>query len=704
MATYYWVNTSSVTTSWNTGSNWSTSSGGAPGAVAPTSSDDAVIDDNSGRVGNPQTITTDGSSVCRSFTVTSRTRGSITFSGSQLQIFGSISISATGGAFFSITTWWLQGSASNTISSGVNIPSLFIDGTGTWTQTSSITLFSNGASQLFRLNRGSYITSGFSLTTSGISSVNTNTRTLNISSSTVTLKGSEPVAVTSTNLTYTDSSSAIINDPSALSAFSTVTFAGGGLTYNSVTLTTPPSRFTLIGQANFATLTLNATSAGYTYFDLNSDITISTSLICSGSSASQRGVLRSDTYNTARTVTAASTTLTNFDFSDITAAGAGSWSGTRLGNAKGNTGITFPAAKTVYWSFSGNALWTDNAWSASSGGAPSVNEYPLPQDTAIFDDAGVTAGALVEIKSDPGAFNLPNVSTTAVTGARAFTINGGSSTLSRTIYLYGHFETNANTTIVLAGQRQFLFSARTTQNVAIPNGPANLAFYVQYASTVNLTGNLAAGLIGVGRGSSAGTATFTANSFNVTTGSYTQASNTNSFGNLGTGTWTITGSGTAWSTPKNTFGPSTVSGGSETIYMSGTGASIFIGGSQTFGNLYNDVSNASGLQISDSNTFSSIRSTSNTRAFNLVGGTTTTVTTFIVNGSGPSNRVSIFKTGGGANPILTKASGEVRSQYLSLTNTTATGGATWIAVDSLNNGGNTGWIFVSSSTGFFLFF
>jgi peptidoglycan hydrolase-like protein with peptidoglycan-binding domain len=120
--------------------------------------------------------------------------------------------------------------------------------------------------------------------------------------------------------------------------------------------------------------------------------------------------------------------------------------------------------------------------------------------------------------------------------------------------------------------------------------------------------------------------------------------------------------------------------------------------------LYNDVNNASGLQIADGNIFASIRSTPNTKALLLAGGTTTTVTTFDVNGTNPSNRVILLKTGGGANPILTKSSGTVQAQYLSITNIAATGGATWTAIDSLDNGGNTGWIFTSSSTGFFVFF
>jgi hypothetical protein len=706
MATYYWIQTGTGTRNWDNGTNWSTSSGGPAGTVVPTSSDDVVFDSNSGpSSGGSQTIVFSTSDVCRTFTISSRTgKGSIAFSDSNyLQIYGSISFDSSSVVQFTGSSFYLKGVSSHTINSGIDLPQLILDNGGTYTQNSNITLNSSaGGSRTLSVTSGTYSTNGYTLSAGAISSGGSLTRTLNISGSTITLKRATPLSLSATSLTYIDnaSSSIVVNGSDALS-YETLTFDGASFTFNSVTISSPPSKSTVIRSATFGNLTINASSSGLQTFSLeSSSITVNGTLTCAGASASQRGFLRSSITGTARTVTAATTTLTDFDFSDITAAGAGSWSGTRLGNAKGNTGITFPASKTVYWKYTGSGLWTDNAWATSSGGSPAVNNFPLPQDTAVFDDAGLTSSAVITLPGQ-GLVNAASINGTAVTSAKPFTISGGGD-------FYGSFEVNSNATV---GSGTFFFVSRTSQNVAIPSGTTSLAFRVLYTSTTNLTGNLAVGDITVGAsqygaGPTSGTATFTANSYNISASKYTQTSNSRSFGNLGTGTWTITAtsSGTVWSTPKVAFGSNTVNGGSETIYISGSNFSTFLGGNQTFGNLYNDVTNVSGLAISDSNTFNSINSTANTKQLFLTAGTTTTVTTFNLNGTSPSLRVLLSKTGGGANPILSKSSGTVDVQFLSISNSTATGGATWNAIDSINGGGNSGWNFKTGNTGFLIFF
>jgi hypothetical protein len=57
-----------------------------------------------------------------------------------------------------------------------------------------------------------------------------------------------------------------------------------------------------------------------------------------------------------------------------------------------------------------------------------------------------------------------------------------------------------------------------------------------------------------------------------------------------------------------------------------------------------------------------------------------------------------------ANFTLSKASGNVNVQYLNISKSTATGGAIWTAVNSVNGGGNIGWVFGVVSSGFFMFF
>jgi hypothetical protein len=100
-------------------------------------------------------------------------------------------------------------------------------------------------------------------------------------------------------------------------------------------------------------------SAGISALSLSADQTINGTLTLSaGTNATMRTFVRSNTIGTTRTLTcAAVASLTDIDFRDITIAGAAAGvTGTRLGDCKGNTGITFDAPKTVYWNLAWRTL------------------------------------------------------------------------------------------------------------------------------------------------------------------------------------------------------------------------------------------------------------------------------------------------------------------------------------------------------------
>jgi FlaG/FlaF family flagellin (archaellin) len=66
------------------------------------------------------------------------------------------------------------------------------------------------------------------------------------------------------------------------------------------------------------------------------------------------------------------------------------------------------------------------------------------------------------------------------------------------------------------------------------------------------------------------------------------------------------------------------------------------------------------------------------------------------------NLITISSEAAGFQFTLSKASGTVNAQYLSIQDSIATGGATWNALTSNGNvdaGNNTGWIFGSAATG-----
>lgn len=700
MATYYWVNTLSGSQSWDGGSNWSTSSGGTPGSTAPTSADDVVFDNNSGHATSSQTISWSTSSVCKSFTITSRTRGQIIFADSNyLQVHGSISFNASSNAQVSTGNayLWFKGSGGGSLSSGINVPRLYFDGSGTWNQTSALTVYGSAGTTLYKdvtVNQGTFSTGGYALTAGNVISTNTaNTRTVKLNSSTVTLKGATPIYLSPTNLTYTDTGASIIVD--GTDAATSPQIYADSLTINSLTASRASSGQSIVfgTSTTFGTLTLNATATGVTNFNVSTGLTITGTFTCAGSSSTSRGFLKSTSPETAVTISAATTSLTDFDFADITASGAGAWTGTRLGNAKGNTGITLSTPKTVYWSYSGSANWSDAVWATSSGGTAAANNFPLPQDTAVFDDAGLSSGATVTLNKD---WNMPTVTATAVTSAKPFTFYSGSVPGSTILYFYGGFEVNTNMTRSFAGATTWAFYGRTSQNFAQPysgtpvgNQPAISA---RYSSTINLTGNILVGDISLIK------ATFTANSYDVKCSTYTQ--NFQCTCNMGTGTWTLIGAtgGTVW----NIDPSSTLNSSTSTIYLSGSNAVTFAGGNRTYYVLYNDVANALGLTVTGSNTFNTIASTANTRRMTFTAGTTTTVTNFNLNGTSSQN-VDLYSTT--SSPFtLSKSSGTVDVSYLRINYSTATGGATWNATSSTDLGGNTGWVFIPGNTGFLVFF
>jgi hypothetical protein len=199
-------------------------------------------------------------------------------------------------------------------------------------------------------------------------------------------------------------------------------FYGNNQTYYNVNISRASYNIYLYGLNAFNNLSL----AG-AYGDALSNIYLSGSFTVSGtftiSNAGQynrRTFLRplnGDSSSQITITAAAVSALYDIDFQSIAVVGASApWSGTRLSNAGNNSGITFPAAKTVYWnSGATNANWSDSYWAATSGGAVSVNNFPLAQDTAIFDNTGLSTGGTVSFSN--GAFNVGYVNCSSRTNA-----------------------------------------------------------------------------------------------------------------------------------------------------------------------------------------------------------------------------------------------------------------------------------------------
>lgn len=152
--------------------------------------------------------------------------------------------------------------------------------------------------------------------------------------------------------------------------------------------------------------------------------------------------------------------------------------------------------------------------------------------------------------------------------------------------------------------------------------------------------------------------------------------------------WTVSGSGV------------TVNAASATFVFGSNSANtrVFDGFGQTYGTLtYNRSGSTGGMDITGSNTFGTINfsDVTNARTLRFVAATTNTITSaFNVNGT--AGKLMTIGSTTAATHTLSKASGQVSCDYLSISNSIATGGAAWYAgANSVDGGGNTGWIFTA---------
>lgn len=700
--TLYWVG---GTGNWSNTARWSLSSGGAGGQAIPTSLDNVIFDSASNATA--YTVTIDAISRCNQLTIAAPASGNVTLTGtSALICHGNVTLPATGLTRTFTGTITLSGSTTGKTftTNGVALQStITVNGVGCgWTLGSALDTTGNSLT----ITNGSFDTGNYTISTIGlISSSNSNTRSITLGSSTITLSNNNGTTTFSDarNLTFNAGTSQINISPAGH------TINGGGLTFNNVSFTnTAINTATITGTNTFNNLTVaGRTSAGLANLSINANQTINGTLTLSaGTDATMRTFVRSDTLGTTRTLTCNAVSATDVDFRDITIAGsAAPVSGTRLGDCRGNTGITFPAPKTVYFRATGTSNWgSGGSWSLTNGGTAVSTAFPLAQDTGVFTTTYPSSGSTVTINA---AYNIGTVDMSARTNA--MTLANGSNIPA----IYGDWINGAGTTVTGTGALAFanrgtqtLTSAGKTFPQAItincPGGSIVLQdnFTTSSASTQSL-------LVLFG--------TFNANNFNFTTsGGVDLSSGTQVRGvNIGSGTWTLGGSGTAWGagTPTNL----TVTG-TGTIKTSSVSAKTFAGGDLSYSGITLDNSGAGTLTITGNNSFANIISTSiPISGNNTIDLSTTTQRLGNFTGAGqagPPGPFYLIFTGNTSNLIYTGA-GIVRGiDYLNVQGRAygpngETSGIWYAGANSTNNG-SFGWEFTTapeaSNSNFFLLF
>jgi len=386
--------------------------------------------------------------ICADISFSGPVAGTLTWvtTNSAIEVAGGATV-ASSGVTMSNLPLVLTGASTHTLTTnsvGMG-SSVYLCGTGTYTLGSAYTTNGITTGSLY-FSLGTFSTANFALTVGIFDQDSGGTRTINLGSSTVTIGSiSYPTGSSSTsvgfgsNVTFNAGTSQV--NFTGTSAFYlsfglaktwynvSLTSTGinqqtnGGIKLGYTTTDLPTfNNFTIAGQAIYT---------GVAQITLQTNMTINgTFTIGAASSILNRLMLRTATVGTARTITAAAFAAgaTDVDWMDITIAGAaGTISGTRFGNCGGCTNITFDAAKTVYWNLAGAQNWSETAWATSSGGSPALNNFPLAQDTAVFDNTGSVTGTItIEGGSANKGWNIGSIDMSARTSA--MTLAASSST------------------------------------------------------------------------------------------------------------------------------------------------------------------------------------------------------------------------------------------------------------------------------------
>jgi len=564
---YYWVG---GTGTWDatTTTNWSLTSGGSGGAGVPTSADDAIF--NSASNATSYTVTTNIASdaSCFNLTVTGPATGTLTHSGTgRLAVYGNLSFPSSGLAY-SLSYVYMPGVSVCTISCGVTI-SQFITGItpGGSQVTTGVYRLAGALTCGFLLTNGGTFdtsTSNYSLTVSSALSVQVSSGTLSLNGSTVTISG----YITINSASTVNAGTSTINFIGQSNVAKNLTF--GGKTFATVVINSTfvrDAQYTISDTLTntFSQFTYHGSSASpsFCYLTISGTI-VTTNLNLNGvyGAFNNRLFVKSNTLGTQRTITYTSgSSASNLDLQDINATNT---FGAYLGNCGNNTNFTFSAAKTVYWNLAGTQNWSATGWATSSGGTPLAANFPLAQDTVVFDNTG-SAGTINIDKP----WNTGTIDTSTRTTAMTLNFPG---VLYNDWAIYGSINLSSAVTlsnVATYGISSSFFGRGNTQTITLSGSQffPNIAV-LNLGGTVSLSTNMSCGGILLFYG------TFNLNNFTVTLGagyvfqanSFYSTSSTRSIAFGTTGAITFTGASSSFTAGSSFF----VSSGLTNFTVTGT--------------------------------------------------------------------------------------------------------------------------------------
>lgn len=647
----------------------------------PTAADDCLLTATSGAV------TIDAGSVCRSLNLTGYVNTLTHTAGVTLTIGDATAGLANVALAFPTSGWtYTLGSATTSQMSFVSTsatqqtvnfggqttgPVTFnATSNGSWQYTGSHVM-TNVANTL-TLTQGTLDLNGQTVSVGRVVSTGSATRALTLGAAAITCIGTNTIFawnLTSTGMTFSGASATITLNAAG------ATFTGGGLTYGTLVLSSVTTLQTITGSNTFGTLTRNGVTGKTASLALGADQIITGTLTLAGGSAINRLLVTSDTLGTPRTLTAAVVSASNVDLRDITGAGAATWdlsaitgnSGDCGGNslkALGSAGFTPAATQTA----TGTASFT---WSAHGW----TTRVPLPQDDVVINNAFI-AGRTVTLDMPRAG---KSISWTGATGTPAWAVTTATTVYGSVTKILGMTQ-SGTTSVTFEGRGAFTFTnagITWTNPLIIAAVGGSVTLQDAILSTSTLTHNNGTW---VDAGFASTFTTVTSNSGLTRALTSTGALTVNSTGAV----FTITSTGLTFSG----------SGSSITISDTSSSSKTFAGGGiATYGTLIITASGTGTIDITGANTFAGL-TVGAPKTIRFTAATTTTFSTAPVLVGTSGNLVTISSITAATHTLSLGTGYVVQGDYLSLTNSIATGGARWVAgIHSTDSGGNTGWLF-----------
>lgn len=483
---------------------------------------------------------------------------------------------------------------------------------------------------------------------------------------------------------YTVTLTGALNCSTFSASSNTPTFAGTGTLGVSGT-----SFFLGTGMTWSATGTITFTGSNVNV--TTNGVTIGASVTYNGGSANTMTLANSLTLASTRTFTLSLGTLNLVSYTLTTGFFVSNLSGVRS-IAFGTGNITLNGA--------GGTLWnTATITSLTTTGTPVVNvSYTGALATTI------TPGSLSEANSISFSFTAGTYSLTMTAGSYlSLNFTGFAGTVANTANtIYGNL-TLASGATYTAGANAWTFASTSATPRTITSNGKTIGCPVSFNGVGGTWALQDAMTMGTTQSVSLTNGTLDLSGKTLTAGSSSTFQTVAGTKNLTFNGGTLVcpaSTPTAFNNLSPTNFTTTAGTGTGTISMTGASSKEFVGG----GSNYNCTINQGGagaLTISGANTFNNITNTTQPATVLFPSSTTSTFNNFSLSGTA-GNLITLNSSASGTQSTLLKTSGTVSSDYLSITDSAATGGASWYAgANSTNVSNNTGWFFTGPSGGSF---